>query len=122
MCRARVWSTCILQNSPERSASALLTPTLLICRLIYLVGRTKTVYSDGLMSPTESWTSAGRALANSLRLQMSGSDAVHHSQIPLIRSTMAQNEARPFPCSAGEAQPDLSNTRRGRVTGTELEY
>lgn len=46
---------------PKRSASALLTPTILICCLIYLVSQTKTVYSDGLMSPTESWTSACRA-------------------------------------------------------------
>lgn len=43
--------------------------------------------------------SLGRA--NSLRLQMSGSDDVHRSQVPLIRSTMAENGATPFPFSVG---------------------
>lgn len=43
--------------------------------------------------------SLGRA--NSLRLQMSGSDGVHRSQVPLITSTMAENGATPFPFSVG---------------------
>lgn len=56
-------------------------------RLSELMSRIESVYSEGLKSPIESWTSA----ANSLRLQMRGSDDVDCGQIPLIKITMAEN-------------------------------
>lgn len=45
---------------------------------------------------------------------MSGSDDVHHSQIPLIRNTMAENGATPFPFSVGETHPDLNEHQERR--------
>lgn len=95
-------------RTPKRSSSVRSTPTVLICRLIYLVSQTKTVYARRVNESSRVLDVCSPGPANSLRLQTRGSDDGRRSQIPLIRSTMAENAATPFPSSVGETQPDLS--------------